>query len=117
GGARIHRDALADEAVRADRQLRGLALVLQVLGLVADRGKGKDARARSNRCMAGHDDMADQLAAITKRHLRPDEAVRADLHAGSEPGSGFDDGRGMDLSVSHSGSQLPESRAYRRSWR
>src|SRR5690606_31216396 len=100
---RVHRDALADEAVRADRQLRWLALVLQVLGLMADRGEGKDARVRADRRMAGHDDMADQLAAITTGHLRPDEAGRAALHAGPGRGAGYGEARGSDLRASRTG--------------
>ena len=45
-GAGVHGHALADQAVAADRQRRRLALVLEVLRLMADRGERKDARAR-----------------------------------------------------------------------
>ena len=49
GGAGIHRHAFADQAVVADRQTHRLAAIFEVLRLMADRGEGKDARARADR--------------------------------------------------------------------
>ena len=66
GGAGIHRDAFADDAIGADRQRRGLAGIFQVLRRMADRGEGIDPRARADRRAAGDDDMALQFAAVAE---------------------------------------------------
>ena len=39
-------DVLANGAIGADRERRRLAMVFEILRLEADRGEGKDARAR-----------------------------------------------------------------------
>ena len=57
-GAGVHGHAFADQAVAADRQRGGLALVFQVLRLMADRGEGKDARARTDGGAADYHRMA-----------------------------------------------------------
>ena len=64
---------------------RGLALVLQVLRLVADRGEREDARARADRGAAGDHDVADQLDAVAEHDVAADHAERADAHAVAEP--------------------------------
>ena len=44
-----------------------LALVLEILRLVADRGERKDARARADRGRPGDDDVAEELDAVAER--------------------------------------------------
>ena len=89
-GAGVDGHMFADDVVAADDQARCLALVFQVLRLVADGGEGKDARA-----------LADARCARRRRHARsarrlspsstfgPDHAKGADLAEGGElaPGS------------------------------
>ena len=45
GGAGIHGDVLADRVVGADDKLRGFALILEVLGDLADRGERENLGA------------------------------------------------------------------------
>ena len=104
-------------AVGADRQRRRLALVLEVLRLMADRGERKDARARADRGAAGDDDVADQLDALAELDLGADHAERARSHAGAELGAVLDDRRRVNFDVSHSCSQMPWRRRSQRSWR
>ena len=101
------RDALADHAVAADLERRGLALVFQVLRLVADRGEREDARPGADGRAAGDDHMAQQLDAVAERDLAADHAEGADAHALAEPGAILDDGgrRGRHILAS-SGSRI-----------
>ena len=58
GRAGIERDAFADDAVGADRQRTRLALVFQILRLMADRGERKNARAGTDLRRSGDGDVA-----------------------------------------------------------
>ena len=78
-GAGIHGHAFADLAVGPDRQRRRLALVFQILRLMADRGKREDPRARPDRRRAGNDGMTDEFDTITQRDAAADTAEGADL--------------------------------------
>ena len=59
-GPGIHRHPFADQAILADRQPHGFAAIFQILRLLADRGEGKDARARADLGVAGDAHMRNQ---------------------------------------------------------
>jgi hypothetical protein len=62
--AGVHGDAFADDAILADDQRRRFALIAKVLRGVTDRGEREDAGARADARVAGHHDMAQELAAV-----------------------------------------------------
>ena len=100
-GARVHGHAFADQAVAADLQRRGLAFVLEVLRLVADRGEREDARPGADGRAAGDDGVAHQLDLVSQHDVLADVAEGTDAHTVAEPGSRLDDRGGMDLTSWH----------------
>ena len=68
-GARVHRHMLADQAVLADDEPDRLAAVLEILGLMADRGEREDARARPDRRVAREADVRHEPDAVAEPHL------------------------------------------------
>jgi hypothetical protein len=83
-GARIDRDALADHAIRADRQRGRLALVLEILGFMADRGERENPRARADPCMPSHGHVAEQLHAVTQDDMLAHRAKRTNGDTGPD---------------------------------
>ncbi len=117
-GARIEGHALADHAVAADGQRRRLAVIFEILRLVADGRERKDARARADGGAAGDDDVAEQLDAVAERHVGADDAVGADLDPRAELGTRLDDCRRVRGHLTHA--CLPQTRGPRRcqrAWR
>ncbi len=96
-GAGVHGDAFADQAVGADGEGGWLALVLQVLRLMADRGKRENARSGSDRRAAGNNCVADQLDSVAKGYHGADLAEGADAHAVAQPSAALDDCRSVHL--------------------
>ena len=104
GGAGIHRDALADQAILADPEAHRLAAIFEVLRLMADRGEGKDARPRADLRVARDAHMGHETDPVAERDLGADVAERADLDPGAEPGAVLDDGARMDNAGTVTGS-------------
>ena len=96
----VHRDALADRAVRTDLQGGVLALELQVLRLGPERREREHARTRPDRRVAGNRNVADELDARPQHHVRPDHAEWPDLHIVGELRAIFDDSRGVRVRCS-----------------
>src|SRR5271165_3830383 len=94
--ARIHRHALADEAVLADDEADRLSAILQVLRRMPDCGERKDPRTRPHRGVAGETDVRNEAHAVSQRHLRPDMAERSNSNLGAEPRAVFDNGSRMN---------------------
>src|SRR5690606_18890486 len=65
-----------DQAVGADCKRRGFPPELEILRLMPDGGKRKDARARPDRRTPCHHHMTDQFAAIAENSIAADNAVR-----------------------------------------
>ena len=80
-GAGIHGDALAQFAARADDQPGRPAAIMHRLRRRAERRERIDHGAVADRRCAGDVDMGDQAHAACKLDLRPDQAIRPDLHA------------------------------------
>src|SRR5262249_55608582 len=100
-GAGIDGHALADKAVAAYLQRRRFTPVLEVLRLMADRGKGKDARPRADGGAPSNDGMAHQLDLVCQYHILADVTKGTDAHTLAEAGSVLDDRRGVDLTFWH----------------
>ena len=88
---------LADLVVLADHQGRGLALVFQVLRLVADGGEREDAAVVADRGASGDHHMRHQFDAFAKLDVGADHAERADDDRVGEDGLGVYDGGGVNL--------------------
>src|ERR1700730_8571832 len=84
GSAGVHGDMLADDVAAADHQGGILALVFQVLRLVADRGERENPRAGADAGAAGDDDVGEQLDLLAQLDLGADDAIRSDAGAGGE---------------------------------
>jgi len=95
---------LADAAFVADFQARGLALVLQILRIFADRGELKDLGPRADRGVARYDRAGADPTVAADFYVRSDYSARADLNAGIELGAFVDRGRGMNAAGYRSGS-------------
>src|SRR3546814_19830999 len=74
-GAEVHGDVLTDHVVGADAQFRGLALVLQVLRGLADRGERIDPGERADGGAAVDDDVAEEAHPLVHSHLAADDTV------------------------------------------
>ena len=81
----MHRDVFAEDIVVADAQARRLVLVFQILRRVADDAAGVKLVARANRRQPG------------EINVRPDDAIRAQLHALVNHGIRPDADRGVQL--------------------
>ena len=101
GGAGVHGHALADQAVAADRERRGLALVLQILGRMADGGKWIKAGARADAGAAGHHHVAHQLDPRRQLDVGSDHAQGTDLDILGKLGARLDDRRRVHLRAWH----------------
>src|SRR5262249_51810167 len=100
-GAWVHGYAFADQAVAAHLQRRRLALVLEVLRLMADRCKGKDARSGANGGAPGNDGMAHQLTFSCERALLRDVTEGSAGLPLAEVASHLEDCGGVALSFLH----------------
>ena len=109
-GARIHRHALADEAVLADDEADRFAAIFEILRLMSDRSEGEDARSRADGRVAGETDVRHEPHAVAKPHLRADMTERADLDVRAETRSILDDGRRMKASL-HSRTSIADTSA------
>ena len=94
--AGVHGDALADYAIGADAQRRRLAMILQVLRLVANRGEREHPGAGAEHGVAGDRDVGYQLDGVAKHDPGADVTERPDLDALAQPRAGFDHGAAMD---------------------
>ena len=63
---------------------------------MAERGEGKNAAARADRGVTGHDDVGFQHDPVAQHDMRPDMAKGADLDPGAKPGAVFDDSGRMN---------------------
>ena len=89
--AGIHRHAFADQAIRTDGQGRFFTPKFEILRLMAERGKRKNAAARADRRVTGHDDMGFQHDPVAQHDMRSNMAEGADLDPGAKAGAVFDD--------------------------
>ncbi len=86
-GRAMHRDMFAEDVVVANAQARRLVFVFQILRRVADDATGVKPVARANRRQPG------------KINMRPDDAVRAQLHAFVNHGIRPDPDRGVQFGL------------------
>ena len=92
-GAGVHGDAFADQCSRRRSPASRLALVLEVLRLMADRGEREDARCWPDRRAAGNDDVADQLDLVCRASTFWPTMQNGPMRTPvAEPGTGLDDG-------------------------
>src|ERR1700691_814048 len=96
-GAGVHGHLFADDVVAADNQARILALVFQILRLMADGGEREDTPAFAHARPSGDDDMREQLDILAQLGLRTHDAIGTDLDRRGDAGSRLDDGRRMNL--------------------
>ena len=97
GGAAVDSDELAEGVAIADAEVGGLALVFEILSLLADGGIGVEYVFRANDGGARDGDVMLEAAAGAELGLCADDAVGADNYAGAEARAGLDDGCGMDI--------------------
>ncbi len=97
----MDRAELAEDVPLADFQKRRLAAVLEVLRLEADGGVGEELVARANLARAVNRRVMTDAAAVAELDLRGDDGVGTNLHAGTEPRLEIDEGRGMNLGITH----------------
>ncbi len=102
-GARIDGDRLPDGAVLADLQAGVLAMKLEVLRLVADRGEREDAGPRANGRVAFHHGVGDEFYIVAQRNLWPHDAVGPNSHPGPELSAVSNDGRRVNERSAHEG--------------
>ena len=96
-GAGVHGDMLADAVARADHELDPLAVELQVLRDVPERGEGEDLRVLADRGPPGHRHVALERDPRPEHHLGTDDAVGSDPAAGADLGARLDDRGRMHL--------------------
>ena len=94
--ARIHRHAFADHAIRTDGERIFFAVEFQILRLMTDGSKRKNARARADTCFAAKSDMRDQLDTITQSDIGTHMAEGANRHPFPDLRTGFHHGTGMN---------------------
>src|SRR5690606_4578774 len=82
-------------------QPRRLAVVLQVLRCMTNRGEGINARAGTNGGASFDDDMRNQFHIIPQPNLRADNAIWPDARARTEHGISVDNGGRMDDRRNH----------------
>ncbi len=96
GGSAIDRAVLAKHIAVTDFQPRRLALVLLVLGRIADRGELEDPVVGADRGGAVDDDMGPDHGARPDLDIGTDDGERSNLDVRSQPRLGRHDGVGVD---------------------
>ena len=101
GRAAIHGDEFAKCILVADFEISRLALVFQVLGLLADRAIGVKFIPRAGRHRPAKRDVMLQPAIRAEDDSGRDDAIRPDDRAGADFRLRIDDGGRVDLHVAH----------------
>ena len=96
GAASIDRAILADDRTAPDFHPGFLALVLQVLGVVADDGAVADFHALTDARVALDDGVRGKRAALAYGDTRSDDAVGPDGNVGAKVGGRIDQRRAMN---------------------
>jgi len=95
--AGVHGHIFADDVVGADLERAFLALEFQVLRRMTDRRERIDFGSRPNRRVTLDDDMAVQNDIVVQPRMRPDDAIGANAHIGTDAGCRIDDRRGVNI--------------------
>src|SRR5438067_978236 len=90
-------DELTKGVVVADAQTRRLAVIFQILRLLADRAVGVKLVAAPDGGWPGNGDVVLKPAAIADAHTRFDDAIRPDANIRADLHGRINDRRRMDL--------------------
>jgi len=96
-GAGIDGDMLADGRLRADCQRARLAVILHVLGRLADRGEGIDPAIRPQHRTARDHGVRVDDDAVAELHIGSDQAKGTDLYSRPKFCAWIDHGGRMDV--------------------
>ena len=105
-GATVDGHAFANHIVIADHQPGGLALVLEVRGILAHRGKLVDLVVLADHGRPLEHDMRTDHGTLADFHIGPDDRPRADLDIRSQLGRRIDDGARVDQTHSLRSAQM-----------
>lgn len=84
--AAVNGAVFPEHIVIADFKMRWLALILEVLGLAANDGKGEKLISLSEFRMALQNDMRMEHAVVTECDIRTNDAIRTDADIASQRG-------------------------------
>src|SRR2546421_1744765 len=96
GAAAVDRAVFPDDRAVADLDPRLLALVFQVLRIVADDRAIPDLHALADACVPLEDGVGRDAAALAHGNVRADHAVRPHGHVGAKLGGRIDERRPVD---------------------
>ncbi len=92
----VHGDVLTHDIAPTDLQAGFLALILQVLRSVADRGEREDASVGADDSAASHYHVRDKFDSVLQLDLGADHAIRPDARGFCESCPRLDHGRRMN---------------------